>query len=81
MNQSMVVAPLCLNAYHAKIPHLVSFEAIFMTGWIIGAERGFTDVGTITQTETVENARYIVNAVDVPVICDVDTGYGNPINA
>jgi 2,3-dimethylmalate lyase len=28
----------------------------------------------------VENARYIANAVDVPLICDADTGYGNPIN-
>lgn len=80
MSRDMVVAPFCLNAYHAKIAQLVGFEAVYMTGWGTAAERGFPDVGLITQTEMVENARYIANAVDVPVICDADTGYGNPIN-
>ncbi len=80
MSGGMVVAPFCLNAYHAKIAQLVGFEAVYMTGWGTAAERGFPDVGLITQTEMVQNARYIVDAVDVPVICDADTGYGNPIN-
>ena len=80
MSRGMVVAPFCFDAYHAKIAQLVGFEAVYMTGWGTAAGRGFPDVGLITQTEMVENARYIVNAVDVPVICDADTGYGNPIN-
>jgi len=80
MSRGMVVAPFCLNAYHAKIAQLVGFEAVYMTGWGTAAERGFPDVGLITQTEMVQNARYMVNAVDVPLICDADTGYGNPIN-
>ena len=80
MSQGMVVAPFCLNAYHAKIAQMVGFEAVYMTGWGTAAERGFADVGLITQTEMVQNARYIANAVDVPLICDADTGYGNPIN-
>jgi 2-methylisocitrate lyase-like PEP mutase family enzyme len=80
MNHSMVVAPFCLNAFHAKIAEMVGFGAVYMTGWGTAAERGFPDVGLITQTEMVQNARYIVNAVDVPVICDADTGYGNPLN-
>lgn len=78
--QGMVIAPFCLNAYHAKIAQLVGFEAVYMTGWGTAADRGFPDVGLITQTEMVENVRYIANAVKVPVICDADTGYGNPIN-
>ena len=80
MNRGMVVAPFCMDAYHAKIAQMVGFEAVYMTGWGTAAERGFPDVGLITQTEIVQNARYIVNAVDVPVICDADTGYGNVIN-
>jgi 2-methylisocitrate lyase-like PEP mutase family enzyme len=31
-------------------------------------------------TEMVANAKYVANAVDIPVICDADTGYGNPLN-
>jgi 2,3-dimethylmalate lyase len=80
MGEGMVVAPFCLNAYHAKIAQMVGFEAVYMTGWGTAAERGFPDVGLITQTEMVENARYIANAVDLPVIADADTGYGNSIN-
>lgn len=80
MQQGMVVAPFCLNAYHSKIAQLAGFKTVYMTGWGTAAERGFPDVGLITQTEIVQNASYIVNSVDVPVICDADTGYGNPIN-
>ena len=76
----MVVAPFVLNALHAKIAEETGFEAVYMTGSGTAAERGFPDVGLLTQTEMVQNARYIANAVSVPVICDADTGYGNPIN-
>ena len=77
---SMVVAPFILNALHAKIAESVGFEAVYMTGSGTAAERGFPDVGLLTMTEMVSNAKYIADAVDVPVICDADTGYGNPLN-
>ena len=76
----MVVAPFTLNALHAKIAESVGFDAVYMTGAGTAAERGFPDVGLLTMTEMVANARYIANAVDIPVICDADTGYGNPLN-
>ncbi len=77
---NMVVAPFVLNALHAKIAESVGFEAVYMTGAGTAAERGFPDVGLLTMTEMVDNAKYIANAVDIPVICDADTGYGNPLN-
>ena len=76
----MVVAPFCLNAFHAKIAETVGFDAVYMTGFGTAAERGYPDVGLLTQTEMVQNAQYMVRAVDVPVVCDADTGYGNPLN-
>jgi 2-methylisocitrate lyase-like PEP mutase family enzyme len=76
----MLVAPFVLNALHAKIAEAVGFEAVYMTGAGTAAERGFPDVGLLTLTEMVSNARYIANAVRLPVICDADTGYGNPLN-
>ncbi len=77
---SMVVAPFVLNALHAKIAESVGFQAVYMTGAGTAAERGFPDVGLLTMTEMVGNAKYIANAIDIPVICDADTGYGNPLN-
>ena len=76
----MLVAPFILNALHAKIAESVGFEAVYMTGAGTAAERGFPDVGLLTMTEMVTNAKYIAGAVDIPVICDADTGYGNALN-
>jgi len=76
----MTVAPFVLNALHAKIAESVGFQAVYMTGAGTAAERGFPDVGLLTMTEMVSNAKFIAGAVDIPVICDADTGYGNPLN-
>lgn len=76
----MIVAPFVLNALHAKIAESVGFSAVYMTGAGTAAERGFPDVGLLTMTEMITNARYIADAVRIPVICDADTGYGNPLN-
>ena len=79
-SDQMVVAPFVLNALHARIAEDVGHQAVYMTGAGTAAERGFPDVGLLTMTEMVANAKYIADAVDIPVICDADTGYGNPLN-
>ena len=79
-SDQMVTAPFVLNAMHAKIAQSVGFDAVYMTGCGTAAERGFPDVGLLTMTEMVANAKYIATAIDIPVICDADTGYGNPLN-
>jgi 2-methylisocitrate lyase-like PEP mutase family enzyme len=76
----MVVAPFVFDAFQAKIAQAAGFEAVYMTGFGTAAARGFPDVGLLTMAEMVENVRYIANAVAIPVICDADTGYGNPVN-
>lgn len=79
-SDSLIVAPFVCNALHAKIAESVGFQAVYMTGAGTSAERGFPDVGMLTMTEMVANGKYIAGAVDIPVICDADTGYGNPLN-
>ena len=76
----MITAPFVLNAFHAKIAEAVGFDAVYMTGAGTAAEKGFPDVGLLTMTEMVSNAKYIANAVGIPVVSDADTGYGNPLN-
>ena len=75
----LIVAPFIMNALHARIAESVGFDAVYMTGAGTSAEKGFPDVGMLTMTEMVTNAKYIANAVDIPVICDADTGYGNAL--
>lgn len=77
---AMVLAPFVYDALQAKIAERVGFEAVYMTGFGTAAARGFPDLGLLTMTEMVENVRTIARSVQVPVICDADTGYGNPVN-
>jgi 2-methylisocitrate lyase-like PEP mutase family enzyme len=76
----MVVAPFVYDCLQAKIAEHTGFAAAYMTGFGTAAARGFPDLGLLTMTEMVQNVRAIAHAVHIPVICDADTGYGNPIN-
>jgi len=76
-----IVAPGCYNALSAKILDTVGFPALYMTGYGTSLSLlGMPDAGLCTMTEMHMNARYIANAVKVPVIADADNGYGNAIN-
>jgi 2-methylisocitrate lyase-like PEP mutase family enzyme len=76
-----IVAPGCYNALSAKILDTVGFPALYMTGYGTSLSLlGMPDAGLCTMTEMHSNARYIANAVKVPVIADADNGYGNAIN-
>jgi 2,3-dimethylmalate lyase len=77
----VLVAPGAYDALSARIIEHVGFSAVYVTGaGVTGSLLGTTDIGLITMTELVQVARNIVAAVGVPVICDSDTGFGNPIN-
>ena len=76
-----MVVPGAYDAFSAKILKQVGFEIIYMTGSGVTASlTGMPDVGLLTMTEMVTQARNIVNTTDMPLICDADNGYGNPIN-
>ena len=73
--------PGCYNAMSARVLDQVGFPAIYMTGYGTSLSLlGLPDAGLATMTEMQLNARYIANAVSVPVIADADNGYGNAIN-
>jgi 2-methylisocitrate lyase-like PEP mutase family enzyme len=77
----LVLAPGCFDALGARLIEDTGFTAAYMTGFGTAAARlGQPDVGLLTLTEMVDNARRIAGAVRIPVIADADTGYGNPLN-
>ena len=76
----MVVAPFVFDCLQAKLAAAAGFDAVYMTGFGTAAARGYPDLGLLTMSEMAANARAISNSVNVPVICDADTGYGNPLN-
>ncbi|MEQ8229106.1 MAG: isocitrate lyase/PEP mutase family protein [Rhodospirillales bacterium] len=80
-SKDTLIIPGCYDAMTAKIIEMVGFKAAYMTGYGTSlALLGMPDAGLATMTEMHLNARYISNAVKVPVIADADNGYGNAIN-
>ncbi|MFL6475879.1 MAG: oxaloacetate decarboxylase [Nitrososphaera sp.] len=80
-SNKIVVLPGVFDALSAKIAEHVGFEAMFQTGYgSAAALLGMPDFGLLNSGETFDNALRIIRAVKAPVIVDVDTGYGNPLN-
>ncbi len=68
-----------MNAMGAKMAEALGFEAFYMSGGNTSAQlMGWTEGGT-SMRDMVDNARRIVNTVEIPVFCDMDTGYGDAI--
>jgi len=77
----IIVMPGAYDALSAKIIELVGFKAILHTGYGTAASLlGMPDIGLVSFGEMVERVKQIARAVNIPVIGDADTGYGNPIN-
>jgi 2-methylisocitrate lyase-like PEP mutase family enzyme len=78
--EAMVIAPGAYDGLTAKLVAQAGFPAVYMTGAGTSVSHGYPDFGLLTMSEMVDNAARIVRAVDVPVIADADTGYGNELN-
>jgi 2-methylisocitrate lyase-like PEP mutase family enzyme len=77
----VVIAPGIYDAYGARLVEQAGFEAAYLTGNGVSASLlGRPDVGLVDLTMITGHARRIASAVDIPVICDADTGYGNAVN-
>jgi 2-methylisocitrate lyase-like PEP mutase family enzyme len=76
-----IVAPGVYDCLSALVAAQAGFDAVMVSGAGIAASiLGVPDLGLVTFTEAWAQTRSIVNCVDVPVIADCDTGYGNPLN-
>jgi 2-methylisocitrate lyase-like PEP mutase family enzyme len=78
--ERLIVAPGAFDGVTAKLVRRAGFEAVYMTGSGTAATIGYPDYGLVGLTEMAANAGRIVDATDLPVIADADTGYGNELN-
>ena len=78
--ERMVVAPGAYDCITAKLIEQARFSAVYMTGAGTAATLGYPDFGLVTMSEMVANAGRIAAAIELPVIADADTGYGNELN-
>ncbi len=79
--KDFLVTPGVGNPLHAMIVEQAGFDWVYMSGYSTNLSiLGTPDVGLMTETEMVTNARNIARCVKIPVIADADTGFGNAVN-
>jgi len=77
----LIVMPCCFDALSARMVEAAGFPLTFMSGFAVAASRlALPDTGLISYGEMLDQGRTICDAVDIPVIGDGDTGYGNALN-
>ena len=77
----LVIAPGAYDGLTARLVELAGFSVVYATGaGISNSQLALADVGLITMNEMLDQVRKMTGAVKIPVICDIDTGYGNAVN-
>ena len=76
----ILVAPGAGDALGARLIQRAGFEAVYISGFYVEGTYGLPDVGFLGMSEVAARAAQIVEAVDLPVLCDGDTGYGGIVN-
>ena len=79
--EGYTVVPGAYDPMTARFAQVAGFEAVYVTGGGISRSQGYPDFGLLSLTEIVQILARVVDAVEIPVIADMDTGYGNAINA
>lgn len=73
-----IVAPGAYDPIGARVVQSLGFPAIYTGGYVTGAHTSITEP-LLTLTEQVEVAHKVARAVDLPVLSDAGTGYGDPL--
>ena len=70
-----------INAYHAMLATQSGFKAIYLSGGgVAAASLGLPDLGISTLEDVLIDVRRITDAVDTPLLVDIDTGWGGAFN-
>ena len=75
-----IIVPGAYDPLTARLVQLAGFDAVYLTGGGYSRANGLPDLGLFTMSENIEFISRAVEAVDIPVIADMDTGYGNALN-
>src|SRR5438094_9067047 len=79
-SQGTIAIPGVFNALVGKMAERLGFQAVYLSGGALSAATGVPDVGLLTLTEFVDEARRIAQATRLPLLCDADTGFGEALN-
>ncbi len=77
---SYAVIPGAYDPLTARLVQVAGFDAVYLTGGGFSRANGYPDLGLLTMTEITQHISRAADIVDIPVIADMDTGYGNALN-
>jgi methylisocitrate lyase len=75
-----VILPGVFNGLIARMAEQIGFQAVYVSGGALSAAAGVPDIGLLSLTEFVEQARSIAQATSLPLLCDADTGFGEALH-
>ena len=81
MDEQILIMPGAFDSLSARMIEQTGFKAVTLGGYAVSASLlGKPDVSLLTLTEMINHTKYIVDAVNIPVFADGDTGHGNVTN-
>jgi 2-methylisocitrate lyase-like PEP mutase family enzyme len=78
--KSYAIIPGSYDVLTARLIQIAGFEGVYLTGGGYSRSNGYPDIGLLTMTEVTAWISRVVDAVEIPVIADMDAGYGNALN-
>lgn len=79
---AILIAPGVFDALTASLAEDAGFEAVYMSGAVVAYTRlGLPDIGLTTMTEMADTLALIRDRIEIPIVVDGDTGFGNALNA
>jgi methylisocitrate lyase len=75
-----VQVPGVFSPLVARLAERLGFQAVYLSGAALSASLGLPDIGLVTLTEFTDEARRVVSATTLPLLCDADTGFGEALN-
>jgi 2-methylisocitrate lyase-like PEP mutase family enzyme len=77
----IAVAPGAYDGLSARLVAQAGFPAVYASGGAIARSAGVPDLGLIPMDAIVDRLASMADVVEVPIVADADTGYGNALNA
>ena len=68
------------NGLGARLAEQAGFDGIWASGFELSASFGLPDASLLSMTQHLDASRAMAEATDIPIVADIDTGYGNAIN-
>lgn len=79
-SDKILLMPCCYDALSARLVERAGFDLTFMSGFSTAASKALPDTGLLSYGEMRDQVLSITESLEIPLIADADTGYGNAVN-